>query len=895
MKFKILMAFLLFVVPIGSHLVAGQSSTARFQLAEVIRDIKNVAQGGDDRAIEVPPALHAIPALPWLVVSQVGTADIYVGQFFRSPFMLGPIVALLILVGMAAVVIWRRIQRSQDQVVPSSEKARKALQEGEAFIRTVLDNLPVGVAANSVDPTVAFSYMNDNFVRYYRTTREALASPDALWEAVYEDAEFREVIKKEVLEDIASRTPERMYWEDVPITRAGAGTTFISARNIPIEGNKLMLSTVWDTTARKHAEEELRKLSWAVEHGPSMVYITGPDGRLEYVNPKFAEITGYTFEEALGRLPRILDPDKLSPEECRERWDIIRAGHEWRGEFHNRKKNGESFWERASISSIKDAAGSITHLVLVMEDITARKQAEEALRASEERFRVVAESAPDAIISIDSQGKIIFWNHVAERVFGYSVEEAIGEPFTMIMPEHVQQIHRDSVERFLSTGQSAVIGGTAEMGGRRRDGTEFPVELSVAHWESGGETFFTAIMRDITERKQAEQALRQLNEELEQRVVERTVELDRAIERMEAILNSSSDIVILCRTNGTINQVNPAFDKAFGYISDEAFNQRLTQFFMPDHAPLLEQAFETVVHTGQAQRLEVIAHYKEDPPFDADVVLSPVVGPGSQLLGVICSLRDVTRQKQMETQLRQLLAHEMELSELKSRYVAMAAHDLRNPLAVIQSTIELIQRYSSRLTGEKLQEKYDDIQASIDVMVTLLDDILTLGRIESGKLGFEPTPLDVIAFCKSIVAEMKQATGTTQSIYFSGQGDGSTAWLDAKLLRHILGNLLSNAIKYSPDDRPVILTMDCEPNRVIFRVQDQGIGIPGDDQRRLFEAFHRASNAQRLPGTGLGLAIVKESVDLHGGTITFESQEGIGTTFIVTLPQATSSDQLTTC
>ena len=509
---------------------------------------------------------------------------------------------------------------------------------------------------------------------------------------------------------------------------------------------------------------------------------------------------------------------------------------------------------------------------------------------SEERFRVVAESAPDAIISIDSYGKIVFWNRVAERIFGYSVEEAIGKLLTMIMPERVRQVHQDSIWQFLSTGQSSVIDKTIEMVGLRRDGIEFPLERSLAHWQSNGETFFTAIIRDISERKQAEQALRNLNEELEQRVTDRTIELNRAIDRIEAILNSSNDIVILCRTNGTINQVNPAFDKAFGHIPDEAFNQRLTQFVVPEQARVLEQTFETVVQSGQPERLEIIARYKESPSFDADVVLSPVVGSDNRLFGVICSLRDVTRQKQMEAQLRQLLTHEMELNELKSRYVSMAAHDLRNPLAVIQTTIDLIHQYSDRLTGEKLQEKYDHIQASIKVMVNMLDDILTLGKVESGKLGFEPAPLDIIAFCKDIVAEMKQATGTPQPIDFSSQGDCSITWLDAKLLRHILGNLLSNAIKYSSEDRPVIFTVHCAPDQIIFRVQDHGIGIPDDDQKRLFEAFHRASNARQLPGTGLGLAIVKQSVDLHGGTITFESQEGVGTTFIVTLPQPKSTD-----
>lgn len=145
--------------------------------------------------------------------------------------------------------------------ITERKKAEEALRENEEFIRTVLDHLPIGIAANSVDPAVEFSYMNDNFPKNYRTTKEALADPDTFWEAVYEDKEFREDIKKKVLDDCASGDPDRMYWEDIPITRKGEDTFFICARNIPIPGNKLMISTVWDITERKKAEEKINHLN----------------------------------------------------------------------------------------------------------------------------------------------------------------------------------------------------------------------------------------------------------------------------------------------------------------------------------------------------------------------------------------------------------------------------------------------------------------------------------------------------------------------------------------------------------------------------------------------------------------------------------------------------------
>jgi signal transduction histidine kinase len=171
------------------------------------------------------------------------------------------------------------------------------------------------------------------------------------------------------------------------------------------------------------------------------------------------------------------------------------------------------------------------------------------------------------------------------------------------------------------------------------------------------------------------------------------------------------------------------------------------------------------------------------------------------------------------------------------------------------------------------------------VMVATLDDILVLGKTESGKLTFDPAPLDVVDFCQSMVAEIVQAADTPSRIVFSSQGNHHSAHMDAKLLRHILGNLLSNAIKYSPPTSSVTFSLDCGQDQITFRIQDHGIGIPEDDQKHLFEAFHRASNTGQVPGTGLGLAIVKQSVELHAGTIVFESEENVGTIFTVSVPR----------
>jgi len=182
------------------------------------------------------------------------------------------------------------------------KKAEENLRENEAFIKSVMDNLPLGIAVNSVDPAVEFDYMNDNFPKYYRTTRDALADPDAFWDSVYEDPEFREVIKKRVLDDCASGDPERMHWVDVPITRKGEKTAFITAGNIPVPDKQLMISTVWDVTDRKQAEEATKeseeRYRSLIELNPDGIYVSRK-GKIIYVNRATIDIMGAKSEDEL--------------------------------------------------------------------------------------------------------------------------------------------------------------------------------------------------------------------------------------------------------------------------------------------------------------------------------------------------------------------------------------------------------------------------------------------------------------------------------------------------------------------------------------------------------------------------------------------------------------------
>lgn len=226
---------------------------------------------------------------------------------------------------------------------------------------------------------------------------------------------------------------------------------------------------------------------------------------------------------------------------------------------------------------------------------------------------------------------------------------------------------------------------------------------------------------------------------------------------------------------------------------------------------------------------------------------------------------------------------EREINELKSRFISMTSHEFRTPLTAILGTTELIKHYGQGWETSKQHTYLDRIQKNVKHMTGLLDDVLVLSKADVGKVEFNPKPMNLEAFCSSLVEEFQLNTKHDQRIEFEVRGNKPNAYADEKILRQILSNLLSNAIKYSPENTNVRFHVNLDEKEATFFIQDQGIGIPEADQQHLFDSFHRATNVGQIQGTGLGLAIVKKSVELHRGTITFDSVADQGTTFIVKL------------
>ncbi|MDZ7994209.1 MAG: HAMP domain-containing sensor histidine kinase [Nostoc sp. EfeVER01] len=245
--------------------------------------------------------------------------------------------------------------------------------------------------------------------------------------------------------------------------------------------------------------------------------------------------------------------------------------------------------------------------------------------------------------------------------------------------------------------------------------------------------------------------------------------------------------------------------------------------------------------------------------------------------------------KNREREALDALDKERELNQLKSYFVSMVSHEFRNPLSVLRVLSEVLLHYDSNLTVEKKETYSQQINTTVNHMCQLLDEVILLGKVDTGNFEIELSQLHLQDFCEELIASLEYSDKNQHSIILDFQSNLHLIELDAALLRHILSNLISNALKYSPSGSEVRVEVSCLNDKVKFCVSDRGIGIPETDRHRLFETFSRCNNVGKIQGTGLGLAIVKRCVDLYTGEISIESQVGIGTNVTVLLPIGNSA------
>jgi len=412
---------------------------------------------------------------------------------------------------------------------------------------------------------------------------------------------------------------------------------------------------------------------------------------------------------------------------------------------------------------------------------------------SPDAFREIFQGSAEGILMVDTAGIIQLANPVSERMFGYEPGELIGKQMDILIPKTHRSEHKHHREKFNNNPSPRRMGMNRNLYAVKKDGNEFPVEVSLSYQKISDKVVVMAFVIDITERKKSDEALKRSEEQL----LMYAAELEKKVHiRTEALNKSVSDLE----------------------------------------------------HTNKSLQLQI------------------------------------QERKKAEQETKKALEKERELNELKSKFVSIASHEFRTPLSTILSSASLVAQYKEKGDLDKIDKHVLRIKSSVNHLTAILNDFLSLGKLEEGRVDVVIEAIHLNDFFEEIKEELKPSLKEGQKIAVQCDWPDNTVKIDRRLLRNILFNLISNASKYSGTHKNIYISCKKLDHFIVMEVRDEGIGIPENEIKHLFERFFRASNATNIQGTGLGLNIVNRYVNLLHGKIEFTTEEGKGSTFTITLP-----------
>jgi len=437
---------------------------------------------------------------------------------------------------------------------------------------------------------------------------------------------------------------------------------------------------------RKQAEDELRKLSEVVKQSPMHIVITDPKGKIEYVNPAFLEVTGFSLEEVLGRNPKILQSGESPISLYKDLWKTILTGNTWRGEFKNRKKDGTFFWENATVSPSVNPNGVITHFIGINEDITERKRAEEVMKKS----AIIIDSTTDAVITTDVAGNITFWNKGAERIYGYQKSEVLGKPVNVLYKEKDLPV--------LSSMISDIMRGNVIPGieltcfGKDHKEIEVLLSLTTIKDKDGNIIELVGITKDITERKKAGEALR------------------KSEEKFKFLIQGLPDAIFVSEINGKnrgrIIDINPAAEKQTGYSREELIGMNITEDLIIEFDKSNFELYENKLLQGETISITEQKRRKNRSAYWVQVQITAIEYGGRKV--ALSVNRDITDLKKAEQELAKHREHLEELVKERTK----ALEDKTNQLeefnkVMLDRELRIIEM------KEEVNELYDELGREI--------------------------------------------------------------------------------------------------------------------------------------------------------------------------------------
>ena len=755
------------------------------------------------------------------------------------------------------------LQKAHDtlelKVVERTAELQAAKEQVEAILNNSLDGILL------VDADLRIRQTNDAFKKLVGCAAEACSDASLL---DFINANDRDRVKQAVQASILRQSGTHIE----AAAQQADGTRFDAEMSIGLINADGLVCTLRDITERKQSEQDLRaseeRYRQMFEHNMAIkLVLDRQTGAIVDANPAACTFYGYSLETL--KTMHVSEINILSPEEIAAQMNLASAQTRNVFEFRHRLASGEIRDVEVYSGPVEIQGRPLLYSIIM--DITDRKRAERDLRESEARYRLLADNATDVVMRYDKENRYSYVSPSSLAVLGYEPDQLLGHRV-------LDYTHPDDVPGILEQvkGQLEHPGHlTISYRFRHKDGHYVWLEVNgktVVSETTGKALAFVGSARDLTDRRTMEEALRESEERFRQ-----------IAENIDHILfiRSGDDRDIL--------YINPAYEALTGRTREALYARPGTfmEVVHPDDKDYIRY------HLGTQRYIEEGLADFEYRILAADqqvhwmrVRIFPIRDKAGVIIRRAGIIEDVTQQKQYEEALESALRHERELSELKSRFVSMASHEFRTPLASILSSTELLMHFRQKMDDDKIRQKLMAITAQVRHLTSVIEDVLQLTRIQSQRVEYNPVELNPDELCREIVEEFQTRTDVSQRLIYSAETVVPMMELDRRLMRQIISNLLSNAIKYSPKGAKVTVSLEYGEKTLILTVSDEGIGIPENDLKHLFEPFHRAANVGAVSGTGLGLSITKESIELHGGTIAVESEVNVGTVITVRIPSS---------
>ena len=544
-------------------------------------------------------------------------------------------------------------------------------------------------------------------------------------------------------------------------------------------------------------------------------------------------------------------------------------------EFENHQNKTKAIKLDIAINKSQKEAEAIAIKEIAFKKELKKTRIETESIANELRQFIETANAP--IFGIDSEGMVNEWNQTSEKITGFTKKEVLGQD---LVKRYITSAYQTKVKKVLDNALKGEETANFEFPIFSKDGNRVMILLnSSTRRNVNGEIIgMLGVGQDISKMDEL-----------------RTVS-DAIAKELRQFIETANAPIFGIDSNGMVNEWNQSSEKITGFTKEEVLGEDLVATYINSNyqksvKKVLDNAqrgvetanFEFPLYAKDGKRIMILLNSSTRRNSDGKII--GMLGVGQDITILNEYKKNLESKVEYRTQeLQESLEREKELGQLKTSFVSMASHEFRTPLTSIKAISDIILRYSNKLSQESINARLEKIKKEVDDMTIMLDDILIIGKSEAQKLAFNPDIEDIVFLIRQIITEYQFSDTTNRQLIYDIPNSIIMINVDKKWIKHIIINLISNAEKYSNKNTPIKISIHQNQSNISFSFQDYGIGISKQDIKKLFEPFHRGSNAQNIPGTGLGLSVLQQAVDLHNGKIEVESNLGKGSKFKIILP-----------